>query len=38
MTTRVFVIAILSALPFVGIAGAQHPLLDMIANKVVQKY
>jgi hypothetical protein len=38
MTTRVFVIAMLSVLLFVGVAGAQHPLLDMIANKVVQKY
>ena len=38
MTTRVFVIAMLSVLLFVGVAGAQHPLLDQIANKVVQKY
>ena len=36
MTTRVFVIAMLSVLLFVGVAGAQHPLLDMIANKVVE--
>jgi hypothetical protein len=38
MTTRVFVIAMLSMPLFVSIASAQHPLLDMIANKVVQKY
>src|SRR5262247_2177055 len=38
MNTRGFVIAILSVLLFVGAAGAQHPLLDQIANKVVQKY
>jgi hypothetical protein len=38
MTTRAFLFATLSALLFVGVAGAQHPLLDKIANKVVQKY
>ena len=25
-------------LAVVGVAGAQHPILDMLANKVVQKY
>jgi hypothetical protein len=38
MTTRVFLFAMVSTLLFVSIAGAQHPLLDKIANKVVQKY
>ena len=38
MTNRVFLFTMGSALLFVGVAGAQHPLLDMIANKVVQKY
>jgi hypothetical protein len=26
------------ALLFVGVAGAQHPMLDMAANRVVQEY
>lgn len=26
------------ALLFVGVAGAQFPLLDMVVNKVIQKY
>lgn len=38
MTKRAFLCATLSTLLFVGVAGAQHPLLDKIANKVVQKY
>ena len=38
MTKRSFLFALVSALLFMGVAGAQHPLLDMIANKVVQKY
>jgi hypothetical protein len=38
MITRVFLFAMVSVLLFVGVAGAQHPLLDMIADKVVQKY
>jgi hypothetical protein len=38
MTTRAFLCATLSVLLFAGVAGAQHPLLDQIANKVVQKY
>jgi hypothetical protein len=38
MTTRVFLFAMVSAPLFVGVAGAQHRLLDMIAGKVVQKY
>jgi hypothetical protein len=38
MTTRMCLFAIVSTLLFVGVAGAQHPLLDMIANKVVHKY
>ena len=36
---RVFLFAPILGLLFVGVAGAQQfPLLDMIANKVVQKY
>jgi len=38
MTKRVGLFATVLALLFVGIAGAQFPLLDMIAEKVVQKY
>jgi hypothetical protein len=38
MIKRVFRFAMVPALLFVGVAGAQYPMLDMIANKVVQKY
>ncbi len=38
MTKRAFLVAGLLALLFVGVAGAQHPLLDMMASKVVEKY
>jgi LPS O-antigen subunit length determinant protein (WzzB/FepE family) len=39
MTTRAFLVALALAMLFVGVAGAQQfPLLDMIADKVVQKY
>jgi hypothetical protein len=38
MTTRTFVVALTLALLFVGVAGAQHPLLDMVAGKVIQHY
>jgi hypothetical protein len=38
MTKRMFQFALVPALLFVGVAGAQHLLLDTIANKVVQKY
>ena len=38
MTTRVFLLGMVLALLVVGVAGAQFPLLDMVANGVVQKY
>lgn len=38
MTTRRFFVALALAVLFVGVAGAQHPLLDMIAGKVIQHY
>jgi len=39
MTTRVGLFALALALLFGGVAGAQqYPLLDMMADKVVQKY
>ncbi len=38
MTKRVFLLAMVLALPFVGVAGAQFPILDMMAERVIQKY
>jgi hypothetical protein len=38
MSTRIGLIALAFALVFVGVAGAQFPLLDMMANNVIQKY
>ena len=38
MTKRPFPLAITLTLLVAGIAGAQHPMLDMVADKVVQKY
>jgi len=38
MTTRLCFVALGLALLFVGVAGAQFPILDMVANKVIQKY
>ena len=38
MTNRVCLFATVLGLVFVGVAGAQYPLLDMVANKVFQKY
>ena len=38
MTTRVLLFAVLLALLGAGIAGAQFPILDMVANNVIQKY
>ena len=38
MTTRAYVFAMVLILVGVGIATAQHPILDMAAGKVVQKY
>jgi uncharacterized protein YifE (UPF0438 family) len=40
MIIRACLFALVPALLFVFVAGAQaqHPLLDMIANKVIQKY
>jgi hypothetical protein len=38
MIKRVCLFALLLALLLVGVAGAQYPILDMIANKVIQKY
>jgi hypothetical protein len=37
-TTRLVVFAAGLALVSVGVAAAQYPILDMVAEKVVQKY
>ena len=38
MTRRIYLPALILALGFGGIVWAQFPLLDMIADKVIQKY
>ena len=38
MTTRIGLLAMLVALALVGVAAAQFPILDLVAEKVVQKY
>ena len=38
MIKPLYLFAVVSAVLFVGVAGAQHPLLDMAANKFLQKY
>ena len=38
MITRVCLYAVVLALLVVGIAGAQFPILDMMATRVIQKY
>jgi hypothetical protein len=38
MLKRLGLFTVVPALLFASVAGAQHPLLDMAATKVVQKY
>ena len=38
MSKRSCLFALVSALLFVGAAHAQYPILDMVAQKVIQKY
>lgn len=38
MTKRSYFFALVFALAYLGVAGAQYPILDTIAGKVVQKY
>jgi hypothetical protein len=38
MTKRVCLLAMMLAVLFAGVAGAQYPILDLIADRVVQKY
>ena len=37
MSKKIYLIAV-SALTAAGIAKAQYPIMDMVANKVIQKY
>ena len=38
MVKHTYLFALATALLFAGAANAQYPLLDMIADKVIQKY
>jgi hypothetical protein len=38
MTKHSYLLALVIALLYVTFAAAQHPVLDAVANKVVQKY
>lgn len=38
MLKRLWLFALVPVVLVVGVAGAQHPVLDMAANRVVQKY
>jgi hypothetical protein len=38
MSTRVSLLALMLALLVAGVASAQFPILDMMADRVVQKY
>ncbi len=38
MATRRCLFALMAALLLVGVAAAQYPILDMVANRVIQKY
>ncbi len=38
MSKRSYLFALALALLVVGVAGAQFPILDMVANNVIQKY
>lgn len=38
MSARVSLFAVVLALLFAGVAAAQFPILDMMADRVVQKY
>jgi hypothetical protein len=37
MSKRFYLVALALALLFVGVAGAQYPMLDMAADRVIQK-
>ena len=38
MSTRVSLFALMLALLVAGVAGAQFPILDLVASNVIQKY
>ncbi len=38
MTARALIIALALGLLFLSVAGAQYPIMDMVAGKVIQKY
>ena len=38
MTTRLGLLALVFALMSAGVAVAQYPILDMVADRVIQKY
>ncbi len=38
MKTKIWALAAVLALVFAGVALAQYPVMDMVANKVIQKY
>ena len=38
MTQRVWLFAVASAVLFAGVAVAQYPIMDRVADKVIQKY
>lgn len=38
MTKRLYLFALISAPLFAGVAGAQGPIMDMVAAKVIGKY
>ena len=38
MTKRLVLVTIALTLIVAGVAGAQYPILDMVAGKVIQKY
>ena len=38
MMKPLYLSALVPALLVVGVAGAQYPILDMVADKVIQKY
>ncbi len=38
MSKRTYLFALALALLVVGVAGAQYPILDMAADRVIQKY
>jgi hypothetical protein len=38
MSKHLCFVALALALLFVGVAGAQFPIMDMVANNVIQKY